>query len=165
MMKHPGVAEPVIERLGQPAVRALEAVGPRNARRLGMMADEASPEMLGVIARYGDPAMEFVWRHKAVLAGGAALAAFLANPEPYIDGTNELAATMADATVRPVAEAAGDVVRQSSGEVAREATSLMRWGAALAVAGGAAGALWLARWRLLRALLRRFRRPPLPSLR
>ena len=32
-----------------------------------------TPELLGVIAKYGDPAMDFIWRNKVVLAGGARL--------------------------------------------------------------------------------------------
>jgi hypothetical protein len=37
-------------------------------------------ELLGVVAKYGDPAMDFIWRNKGILAGGATLTAFLANP-------------------------------------------------------------------------------------
>ena len=32
----------------------------------------------------------FIWKNKGVLAGGAVLAAFLANPAPYINGVKEL---------------------------------------------------------------------------
>jgi hypothetical protein len=36
-------------------------------------------ELLQVIATHGDRAADWVWRNKGVLAGGAALTAFLAN--------------------------------------------------------------------------------------
>jgi len=130
MVRHQGVAEPVLERLGQPAIQALGAVGPQNGRRLAMMAGDLAagdraPELLGVIARHGDRAMDFVWKHKAVLAGGAALAAFLSNPEPYLDGTadiaragiegvSQIADTVAENAVKPAVIAAGNVAEEAA---------------------------------------------------
>lgn len=124
MVRHQGVAEPVLERLGQPAIQALGAIGPQGGRRLAMMAGDfagggRTPELLGVIAQHGDRAMDFIWKHKATLAGSAALAAFLSNPEPYLDGTAELARagmesvsqiadSVAEHAVKPAVIAAGD---------------------------------------------------------
>lgn len=110
LVKHKGLAEPVIERLGGPAVDAFRAVGPQGGRRLAMMAQEGgelasfgrTPEVMGVIGRLGDPAMDFIWRNKGALAVGSTLTAFLAHPEAFIDGTNRLAGTVADSAVRPV---------------------------------------------------------------
>jgi len=48
-------------------------------------------DVLAVLDRYGDRACAFIWRNKGVIFGGAALAAFLANPVPYLDGVKELA--------------------------------------------------------------------------
>ncbi len=116
LVKHKGLAEPVIERLGGPAVDALRAVGPQGGRRLAMMAQEGgefaaigrTPELLGVIGQYGDPAMDFIWRNKGALAVGTTLTAFLAQPGAFIDGTNRLAGTVAENAVKPVVqEAAG----------------------------------------------------------
>ncbi len=105
MMKHPGVAEGAVERLGVPAARALNSVGGAEARRLGMMiedgaikAGEQSAGLLGVVEKYGDKAMEFIWKHKGPLAVGATLAAFLHDPEPFIQGITDLIA----AVVKPV---------------------------------------------------------------
>jgi hypothetical protein len=130
LIKHQRVAEPVLERLGQPAVEALGAVGPQGGRRLAMMAGdlasgERTAEVLGVIGRHGDKAMDFIWRHKGVLAGGAALTAFLANPEPYLNGTadiarvglegvNRLADTVAESAVKPAVTAAGNVAVETA---------------------------------------------------
>ncbi|HEU4339771.1 MAG TPA: hypothetical protein VFS19_06855 [Planctomycetota bacterium] len=47
-------------------------------------------EVLAVLRKYGDPACDFIWKNKGVLAGGALLAAFLANPTPYINGVTKL---------------------------------------------------------------------------
>ncbi|RUL89423.1 hypothetical protein [Tautonia sociabilis] len=116
LVKHKGLAEPVIERLGGPAVDAFRAVGPRSGRRLAMMAQDGgdlaaigrTPEVLGVIGRLGDPAMDFIWRNKGALTVGATLTAFLARPEAFIDGTNRLAGTVAENAVKPaVQEAVG----------------------------------------------------------
>jgi hypothetical protein len=119
LARHDAVAAPLLEQLGKPAVDALGAVGPRNGRRMAMMFDAGdfqrmgrSPEVMGVIGKYGDPAMEFVWKHKGSLAVGTTLAAFLANPRPFIDGTTHLADTVAEHSVRPVAQGAGDAMRQ-----------------------------------------------------
>jgi hypothetical protein len=137
MIRHRGVAEPLLEGFGRPAVQALGKIGPQNGRRLAMLAKGElaamghTPELLGVIGKYGDPAMDFIWRHKGVLAGGAALTAFLANPQPYLNGTNQLAGTIGENFVRPAVEAAGNV--------AQEAAGFVRWTLTILVLGLAAG--------------------------
>lgn len=117
LVKHKGLAEPVLEQVGAPAVKALGAVGAQGGRRLAMMAEGGelaalgrTPEVMDVIARYGDPAMDFIWRHKGPLAVGTALTAFLANPKPFIDGTTELAGTVGDAVVKPVIQETAQAV-------------------------------------------------------
>jgi hypothetical protein len=108
LVKHPGVAEPLVERGGAQAVKALAAVNPRNGRRLAMMLEGdlaqagRHAELLGVVARHGDRAADFIWRHKGVLAGGAALAAFLANPQEFIDGVRDITAFAGESVVKPV---------------------------------------------------------------
>jgi hypothetical protein len=111
MIRHPGIAEDLIEASGAPAARALSVVGPQNARRLAMLAEDGtlttsgrSTEILDVITRYGDKAMDFIWRNKGALTVGATLAAFLEKPEAFIDGG--VALTKAVAT--PAVEKAGD---------------------------------------------------------
>jgi len=122
LIRHKGAAAPLLEQLGEPAIKALGAVSPQAGRRMAMLAGDLAasrqgPEIMGVIARYGDPAMEFIWKHKGILAGGAALAAFLANPEPYLDGTNRLVNTASVTMVKPAIEAAGAVAQQAVGFV------------------------------------------------
>jgi len=114
MMRHPGIATPLLEKFGEPAARALNAVGERNGRRLAMMKlGSHSVETLDVIAKHGEPAMEFIWKHKGVLAGGAALAAFLANPEPYLSGTKDILQTTAQEVMKPVIQTTGNVVEKA----------------------------------------------------
>ncbi|TMQ29066.1 MAG: hypothetical protein E6K70_26205 [Planctomycetota bacterium] len=87
LIKHKGIAEPVVEAFGRPAIGALKTVNAQNGRRLAMMLEEGqlaamgrSPELLDVVAKHGDRAMEFIWRHKGALVVSAGLTAFLANP-------------------------------------------------------------------------------------
>jgi hypothetical protein len=48
-------------------------------------------DVLAVLERYGDRACAFIWKNKGVIFGTAALAAFLANPAPYLDGLKNIA--------------------------------------------------------------------------
>ena len=127
LVRHPGgIAEPVIEQFGTPAVRALQAVGPQGGRRLAMMLSEGelakigrTPEVLGVVAQYGDRAMDFIFKHRFLLAGGATLGVFLANPEPFLNGVRDITQIAAENVIKPLAEVPG--------KVAQEAASRINW--------------------------------------
>jgi len=127
LVRHPGgICEPVIEQFGAPAVRALRGVGPQGGRRLAMMLSDGelakigrTPELLDVVARYGDRAMEFIWKHKFTLAGTATIAVFLANPEPFISGARDITQIAAENAVKPLFEVPG--------KVAQEAASRLNW--------------------------------------
>lgn len=74
MIRHKGIATPLIKEFEGPAAKALNQVDARNARRIRMMAEEGdlarigrTGRVLGVVERYGDRAADFVWRNK----GGA----------------------------------------------------------------------------------------------
>lgn len=133
LVKHKEIAEPLINNGGEAAAKALKAVDAQNARLLSRMSQEAAaapltnnPKVLDVIAKYGDNAVQYIWRNKGKLAVATTLAAFLANPKPFIDGVSDLS----QAAVTPLAEAAADGVRSS--------WSFMIWvvvAAAAAVAG------------------------------
>ncbi len=152
MIKHQGIAAPMLEKLGGDAVQALGAVGTRNGRRLAMLADDGAsrlPELMKVVAKNGDPAMEFIWKHKATLAGGAALTAFLANPEPFLAGTNDLTNTVAEHVVTPVAQHVVKPAVQATATVAH--TAIWMIGLTLLGITGTVAALlyWLQKTGLL----------------
>lgn len=114
MLRHPGVAEPLIRNLDGPGLQALNAISSRNGRRLAMMADSGqlqaigrSSEVLGVVARHGDRGMNFIWRHKGALAVSSVLGAFLLNPEPFLDGTKELAGIAGENVAKPLVKLPG----------------------------------------------------------
>ena len=122
LVRHPGgIAEPVIEQFGGQAVKALQAVGPQNGRRLAMMMSEGelgkmgrTAEVLGVLARYGDPACEFLYKHRVVLAGGATLGVFLANPEPFLTGARDITKIAAENGIKPLAETPGKAAQEAA---------------------------------------------------
>lgn len=139
LIKHRGVAEPLIEGMGGPAVKALGSVGPQGGRRLAMMVDGGeiaaigrTPALMDVIARHGEPAMDFIWKHKATLAGGATLTAFLANPEPFLNGTNQLVGTVAENAIKPAVQG-----------TARAVSSLI-WAVLVLILGTTATGVYLA---------------------
>jgi len=113
MVKHKEIAEGLIRESGESAIKALKNLGDDGAVQLANLAREPATralaqnsKLLDVVARYGDRAMNFIWRNKGGLAVAAGLAAFLADPEPFIDGTRELAAVVGENVVRPVVDRA-----------------------------------------------------------
>lgn len=114
MLKHRQIAATLVEQFGTPAARAMKQLNGQNARRLAMLADDGrlrrlgrAEEVLTVIGKYGDRGMDFVWRNKGPLTVSAALAAFLADPQPFIDGSRDLATIAAQSVAQPLAEASG----------------------------------------------------------
>lgn len=98
LIKHPGLADSLVERFGDDAATALTAISKPSAQRLAMVADEGlltastrSADLLPVIRQYGDVAMEFIWKNKGALAVASVLGTFLSDPKPYISGVSELA--------------------------------------------------------------------------
>lgn len=110
MIRHGEIAEPLIGKFGNSAATALKSVSPQNARRISMLAEDGdlaaigrTPELLAVVGKYGDAAMDFVWKNKGALTVAAALTAFLSDPEPFIDGTCDLPPRI----LGPIAEEVG----------------------------------------------------------
>jgi hypothetical protein len=119
LLRHRTLAEPLIESFGATAAQALAHVSSRNARRMAILLADGTlerigrtNEVLGVIGRFGDHAMDFVWRHKGALAVGTVLAAFLADPEPFLNGARDVASVTAGTIVRPIIELPKEIVRQ-----------------------------------------------------
>ena len=97
LLKHPGIADDLIERFGGKALAPLQRLEKTGAQQMAMAAKEGlfektprSAELLDVVAKYGDKAMEFIWKNKGALTVAASLAAFLHDPEPFIQGAKDL---------------------------------------------------------------------------
>ncbi len=125
LVKSRGVALPAVESFGKQAIRAFQAIGsPQNARRLAMMTADGgelarigrTPEVLAVIEKYGDKAMQFIWTHKGALFVTATLAAFLAEPEAFINGAKDITQTV----VKPIADVPAIAAKEGAAEVARK---------------------------------------------
>lgn len=145
LIRHCGIAEPVIDGIGLSAVQALRAVGPQNGRRIAMMVENGelakigrTSEVMTVIARYGDEAMDFIWRNKAALATTVVLSSFLADPKPYIDGVKDISKMVAETVVTPIAAVPGRVIEDVTRSI--NWTTVATW---LIFAGAL---LWAARW-------------------
>jgi hypothetical protein len=141
LVKHAGLAEPVIGKFGAPAIRALEKVGPQGGRRLAMLAADGhlakigrTPELLEVIAKYGERAASFIWANKGALMTAAALSAFLADPEKFLDGAAKITGAVGDAVVKPALES---VVKPVVGGVFRLLYVLLALAGVVLVALGA----------------------------
>ena len=108
LLKHPGIADNLIGRFGDDAVGAMNAVSRQSAQRLSMVTDDGlltatarSPELLPVVQKYGDEAMDFIWKNKGSLAIASVLTTFLSDPQAYITGTKEL---IIDPIAAPIAK-------------------------------------------------------------
>src|SRR5262249_37627603 len=118
--KHPGIAEQLIEHGGAPAAAALTNLTPQSARRLVMLGGEGGelaklsrdPKILTLLAKgnAGDTVCDWIWRNKATLALAGVGASFVANPEPYIQGTKSLVETVA----KPLAETPAIIAKEGA---------------------------------------------------
>ena len=127
MLKHPGVGRDLVEAFGTQAARAqLTTNSVVLLNRLGepVRASGRAAEIFGVVERFGDRACAFLWRNKGAVFGAALLAAFLADPEPYIDGAKQL-------IIEPMAGAARDVASRTDWTWVFAATgvALVAWAA------------------------------------
>lgn len=173
LIQHKAVAEPLVEKFGANAARALENVTPQNGRRIAMLADGGELHALGradqvltVIAKHGDGACDFIWKHKGALATATALAAFLVEPEPFINGTKSLVSEVTQTTVTEVAHAASEVAQTATvaavKPVAEGVARRTNW--TLVILAGIAGAVAIV-WRkfgvlIARRVIRRLRVKP-----
>jgi len=94
MIRHPGVGRDLLAQFGGQVLRA--PLRTESLVTLGRLAEPIrnsgrTAEIFGVIEKFGDRACDFLWRNKGVLFAGAALAAFLHDPQPYLDGVKQLA--------------------------------------------------------------------------
>jgi len=108
LLKHPGIADNLIGRFGGDAVGAMNSLSRQSAQRLSMVSDDGlltatarSSELLTVVRKYGDEAMDFIWKNKGSLAVASVLTTFLADPQTYISGAKEL---IIDPIAAPIAK-------------------------------------------------------------
>ncbi len=115
LVRHGDIAASVIRRCGSEGAQAMARLSSRNARRLAMIiqgdplwktAREVGKqdELITVLRRWGDEAMDFIWRNKGSLAVAAVLITFLNNPEAYIEGILTLPKVAIETPTKELAE-------------------------------------------------------------
>lgn len=111
LVKHGIPSENLLNVGGLAASKAANQLSSRHGRQLIMLADDESTKQLvrndalmNTITKLGDRGMDFVWKNKAALLAVGAIGAFVANPEPFIDGTASLAQVAAESVANPIAE-------------------------------------------------------------
>lgn len=124
LLRHPAMAEELIEKFGAPAGRALKGLKGRQARRLVDLSRSGelarigrTEELLEVVGRFGDRGCDFIWRNKGALATATVLAAFLADPQPFIEGGRDLSEVVAKHLAQPAIEAGGKTIAEAAGRV------------------------------------------------
>ena len=104
MFKTRDLGYPVLRQHGTRGARAIDALSPAQSRQLirlhreGRFTAAQFDELCSVIARYGDAAMRFIWKHKGALTVGTVLTAFLKDPEPFIGGAKDVAGLATEQT-------------------------------------------------------------------
>lgn len=100
LLKHGSVAEKLITTLDAPAMQALNEVSPRNGRRLAMLHEDGllaqsgqNKELLLIVARFGDRAMDFLWTHRERILIPTVTIVFVREVEVYLDGKKTLPTT------------------------------------------------------------------------
>jgi len=154
LIKHPHIADGLVTRFGDNAAAALTRLSRTNAQRLAISAQDGlltqtsrSAELLPVIRKYGDQAMDFIWKNKGALTTLTLLSTFVRDPEPYISGGKDL---VVEAAARPVTEIGKKAVEEIPASMAENLSKHPFVFAGLAVF------LYLA-WRV-RAWLKRLKR-------
>lgn len=97
LLKHRSVGEILITTLDASAVKVLNAVSARNGRRLAMLADDGlltrsgqAANLLSVVAKYGDRAVDFIWAHRDRVLVPAVAIVFVQQADVYLDGKKQL---------------------------------------------------------------------------
>ena len=113
LIRHGDRALDLIETYGDDAARLLRQLDAEEASRLYALLkgssklplDRQQTQLLWKrLRQYGKPLLEFMWQHRKELAVAGVLAAFLANPEPFVTGARDLAEVIAENTLKPLAE-------------------------------------------------------------
>jgi hypothetical protein len=124
MIRDPGVGRDLLAQFGAQVLRrplTTESVVALNRLAEPIRASGRSAEILAVVEKFGDRACDFLWRNKGTIFAAAVLAAFLNDPQPYIDGVKQL-------VVQPATQAAHDAAARTNWTVVVLVTVLVVMG-------------------------------------
>ncbi|HMO50087.1 MAG TPA: hypothetical protein PKE26_05140 [Kiritimatiellia bacterium] len=106
-------AYPVLAQHGELGAKALNNLTPARQRELIRLHQERRfseadfDKLLKVVGNYGNKGMDFIWRNKGALVVAGGLTAFVANPEPFIEGIRKLGEGFVREFIRTLGEVAG----------------------------------------------------------
>lgn len=120
-VRHSDEAVRLVSRFGDDAAEAAQHVSPQSGRRLLMLADELeasgkAPEVMKLISEGGraDQVVEFLYRHKGAIAGGAVLTTLLTSPDAVLGAGADLVVGLSDVAgttiAKPLIQEAGDAL-------------------------------------------------------
>ena len=121
MIRHPGVGRDLLAQFGGQVLRrplTTESVVALNRLAEPIRATGRSAEILAVVEKFGDRACDFLWRNKGTIFLTAVLAAFLNDPQPYLDGVKQL-------VVQPATQLAHDAASRTNWTLVVLATMLV----------------------------------------
>jgi hypothetical protein len=110
MIRHPGVGRDLLAQFGGQILRrplSTESVIALNRLAEPIRASGRSAEILAVVEKFGDRACDFLWRNKGIIFLTSVLAAFLNDPQPYLDGVKQL-------VVQPATQVARDAAARTN---------------------------------------------------
>jgi hypothetical protein len=108
LIRHGEVGERLIEKFGGDGAEALGRLSEQNIRRLAILlqeqGDKVTPGLVQLFAKNGhaDTLAEYVWRNKGALFVGGTLAAFIAQPEPFLNVAENITTKTLESTVQPI---------------------------------------------------------------
>lgn len=108
VIKYSDEAIPMIRKYGDDCARVLNNLPPQQGRRLIQLENEKLfdaaqfDQFVGVVGRYGERGMEYIWRNKKLLLAAGAFALFANDPEVYINGIRDLAKDLGNITLGPI---------------------------------------------------------------
>ena len=147
LIRHGKVGEELIERFGTDGAQALGKLSEQNVRRLAMLVqdhgDKVTPALVEMFARHGhaDTLAEYVWRNKGALFVGGTLAAFVAQPEPFLNAAETVTTKAVDAA----GTVAGKTLESAIQPITTEAASQFPWGPAILIGLFLGGAIVIER--------------------
>lgn len=113
------IATPILSRFGDDGAKAIAKLSSTNARRMAMLTDELGAagrgkDFMRVLAERGDVAAEWIWKNKATIAVGTTAAAFLTNPDAFLQAAQGVVSSSVETAgkhiVEPIIEESAKVV-------------------------------------------------------
>jgi hypothetical protein len=103
------IATPILTRYGDEGAKAMAKLSSTNARRMAMLTDELGAagrgaDFMRVLSQRGDVAAEWIWKNKGTIAFGTTAAAFLANPDAFLQAAEGVVSSSVETAGKHIVE-------------------------------------------------------------